>query len=73
MSACHLWTDTKSHPRGKSGRGVISMMSEKIFIDTNILVYALDMADGKKQKRARQLLQSNHSGSRIKNPFLKGD
>ena len=33
------------------------MMSEKIFIDTNVLVHALDTADGKKQKRARHLLR----------------
>jgi predicted nucleic acid-binding protein len=33
------------------------MMSEKIFFDTNILVHALDNGDGKKRKRARQILR----------------
>jgi predicted nucleic acid-binding protein len=33
------------------------MISEKVFLDTNILVYTLDNGDKKKQKRSRQLLR----------------
>jgi len=33
-------------------------MTEKYFVDTNILVYAHDRAAGLKQERARQLLES---------------
>ena len=36
-------------------------MTSKIFIDTNILVYALDKAEPKKQEKARELLRKTES------------
>ena len=33
-------------------------MSEKYFVDTNILIYAHDRSTGTKHERARQLVQS---------------
>lgn len=38
------------------------MKDEKIFIDTNILVYAFDSNSGKKQLRAKQIMQQCFSG-----------
>ena len=37
-------------------------MTSKIFIDTNVLVYALDKAEPEKQKKARELLRKTESG-----------
>ena len=39
------------------GRGTISM-SAKVFVDTNILVYAHDLSAGAKHERARDLVAS---------------
>jgi len=36
-------------------------MTSKIFIDTNVLVYALDKAEPEKQKKARELLRKTES------------
>lgn len=36
-------------------------MTSKIFIDTNILVYALDKAEPEKQEKARELLRKTES------------
>ena len=40
---------------GKASRGM-SFMSAKIFIDTNILVYAYDARDARKHERAKRIL-----------------
>ena len=36
-------------------------MTSKIFIDTNVLVYALDKAEPEKQEKARELLRNTES------------
>lgn len=41
---------------GKSGNEKKSMISKNVFLDTNILVYAFDKADAKKQNIAKSLI-----------------
>jgi predicted nucleic acid-binding protein len=40
-------------------------MTEKVFIDTNILVYSIDRDETVKRKRARELLKSLGKGSLV--------
>jgi len=43
-------------PMGKSGNEKKFMTSKNVFFDTNILVYAFDKADEKKQNIAKSLM-----------------
>jgi predicted nucleic acid-binding protein len=47
----------KGHPSRKSGDSVVGAISEKYFVDTNILIYAHDRSQGIKHDRARQLIE----------------
>lgn len=52
-----------------SGAGK-SSIGDKIFLDTNILLYAHDLDAGEKYHRAKQVLSEMIEGIRIQNPFL---
>lgn len=49
-------------PQGRRRRGSVGLattctMSERVFIDTNVLIYALDRRDASMQTRARQVIR----------------
>lgn len=56
MNAFDSWTGPRQIPKGVAGEGVTSTMS-KSFIDTNILVYAVDQNDRRRRRKCRQLLE----------------
>src|SRR5689334_21670846 len=68
----------RSRPRGRAGgadeRGrETSCMTDRIFVDTNVWVYAVDHADPGKQARAAELLGSANAGSIVISAQVLGE